>query len=44
MLNDEHLKIPYYEPDSNKVFPGLSTPIKGELLFRIEMISRIMEQ
>ena len=29
MLNDEHLKIPYYEPDSNKVFPGLSTPIKG---------------
>ena len=31
MLNDEHLKIPYYEPDSNKVFPGLSTPIKGEI-------------
>ena len=29
MLNDEHFVIPYYEPDSNKVFPGLSTPIKG---------------
>lgn len=29
MLNDEHLKVLYYEPDSNKVFPSLSTPIKG---------------
>ena len=29
MLQDEHLKVPYYEADSNKVFPGLSTPIKG---------------
>ena len=29
MLNDEHLKVVYYEPDSNKVFPGLSTPLKG---------------
>ena len=29
MLNDPHLKVPYYEPDSNKVFPALSTPIKG---------------
>jgi hypothetical protein len=29
MLQDEHLKVPYYEPDSSKVFPGLSTPIKG---------------
>lgn len=29
MLNDEHLKALYYEPDSNKVFPSLSTPIKG---------------
>ncbi len=29
MLNDCHLKVPFYEPDSDKVFPGLSTPIKG---------------
>lgn len=29
MLQDEHLKVIYYEPDSGKVFPGLSTPIKG---------------
>lgn len=29
MLNDTHLKVPYYEPDSEKVFHGLSTPIKG---------------
>lgn len=29
MLSDEHLNVEYYEPDSSKVFPGLSTPIKG---------------
>ncbi len=29
MLNDEHLKVAYYEPDSDVVFPGLTTPIKG---------------
>lgn len=29
MLQDEHLKVPFYEPDSSKVFPTLSTPIKG---------------
>lgn len=29
MLNDEHFKVLYYEPDSNKVFPSLPTPIKG---------------
>lgn len=29
MLNDEHLKVLHYEPDSNKVFSDLSTPIKG---------------
>lgn len=29
MLNDEHFKVLKYESDSNKVFPGLSTPIKG---------------
>lgn len=29
MLNDEHFKVLKYEPDSNNVFPGLTTPIKG---------------
>lgn len=29
MLNDEHFKVLEYEPDSDKIFPGLSTPIKG---------------
>lgn len=29
MLKDAYLKVPFYEPDSDKVFPGLSTPIKG---------------
>ena len=32
MLQDEHLKVAYYEADSNKVFPGLSTPIKGGIV------------
>lgn len=29
MLADEHFKVLKYEPDSNKIFPGLTTPIKG---------------
>lgn len=29
MLNDKHFKVLMYEPDSNKVFPNLSTPVKG---------------
>lgn len=29
MLNDKHVKVPYFEADSDVVFPGLSTPIKG---------------
>lgn len=29
MLNDPHLKVIHYEPDSDNVFAGLSTPIKG---------------
>lgn len=29
MLSDSHVKVLYYEPDSDKIFPGLSTPIKG---------------
>ncbi len=31
MLNDPHLKVLMYESDSNKIFPGLSSPIKGGL-------------
>lgn len=29
MLNDKHFKVLCYEPDSDKIFPTLSTPIKG---------------
>ena len=29
MLSDPHLKVLHYEPDSDIIFPGLSTPIKG---------------
>ena len=28
-LSDPHFKVAYFEPDSRKIFPGLSTPIKG---------------
>jgi hypothetical protein len=29
MLADEHLSVAHYEPDSNRLFPGLSDPIKA---------------
>jgi hypothetical protein len=29
MVADEHLTVAYYEPDSKRLFPGLSDPIKG---------------
>lgn len=29
MLADEHLMVAYFEPDSNRLFPGLTDPIKG---------------
>lgn len=29
MLEDEHLMVAHFEPDSNRVFPGLTDPIKG---------------
>lgn len=29
MLQDEHFKVLYYEEDGNKVFPSLSTPLRG---------------
>lgn len=29
MLNDPHFKVLKYEPNSDNVFPGLSTPLKG---------------
>lgn len=29
MLEDEHLSVAHYEPDSKRLFPGLTDPIKG---------------
>lgn len=29
MLADEHLSVAYYEPDSKRLFPSLTDPIKG---------------
>lgn len=29
MLKDEHFKVLYYEEDGHKVFPSLSTPLRG---------------
>lgn len=29
MLADKHLSVAYYESDSNRLFPGLTDPIKG---------------
>lgn len=29
MLNDEHFKVLFYEEDGHKVFPTLSTPLRG---------------
>jgi hypothetical protein len=29
MLGDEHLKVAYFESDSNRLFPSLADPIKG---------------
>ena len=29
MLQDEHFKVLHYEEDGNKVFPSLSTPLRG---------------
>lgn len=40
MLNDEHYKVLYYEQDSNKVFPGLKTPIKGGIAITYYDLSR----
>lgn len=36
MLNDPHFKILYYEPDTSKVFPSLSSPIKGGVAISIK--------
>lgn len=32
MLADEHLSVAHYEPDSNRLFPGLTDPIKGGIV------------
>ena len=29
MLNDEHVKVLYYEEDGQKIFPALSVPLRG---------------
>ena len=29
MLNDEHFKVLYYEEDGHKIFPTLTTPLRG---------------
>ena len=29
MLNDKHFKVLYYEEDGHKIFPALSTPLRG---------------
>ena len=35
MLNDSHVSVLSYYPNSNTVFPGLSTPIRGGLQLRM---------
>lgn len=32
MLDDVHLKVAYFEPDSNRLFPGLADTIKGGIV------------
>ena len=32
MLADEHLRVAHFEPDSNRLFPGLTDPIKGGIV------------
>lgn len=32
MLADEHLQVAHFEPDSNRLFPGLADPIKGGIV------------
>lgn len=40
MLHDKHLTVPYYEADSSKVFPGLSTPIKGGIAITYRNVNK----
>jgi len=32
MLADPHVRVAYFEPDSNRLFPGLTDPIKGGIV------------
>ena len=32
MLADPHLRVAHFEPDSNRLFPGLADPIKGGIV------------
>lgn len=44
MLNDEHFKVLEYEPNSDKVFPGLSVPIKGGIALRTMIMTKNLVQ
>ena len=41
MLNDEHFKVLGYEPDSNRIFPNLASPIKGGIAITYRSDSNI---
>lgn len=40
MLNDKHFKVLYYEEDGAKVFPSLSTPIRGGIAITYRDINK----
>lgn len=42
MLADPHLRVAYFEPDSNRLFPGLTDPIKGGIAVTHRDSERIM--
>ena len=42
MLADEHLTVPYFEPDSNHLFPSLTDPIKGGIAVTYRDSERIL--
>jgi hypothetical protein len=42
MLEDKHLSVAHFEPDSNSVFPGLSDPIKGGIAVTYRDAERVI--
>lgn len=40
MLQDEHFKVLHYEEDGQKIFPGLSTPLRGGVAITYRDASR----